>query len=79
VLGISSNAITTRIRLGYPSKDGFRGLSVDAHVPIIAVILGGIIAVAIVWLATSDERQPKKEELDAPKDIALARGSASAS
>jgi hypothetical protein len=64
----------TRIRLGLPTKDGaFAGLTVDTQIPVTAIIVGGLIAIGVVWIATRHQ-SAAPDALEKPTNIAAVRG-----
>ena len=73
-MNVSSNGISTRVRVGFPSKDGaFNGLAFDSNISLSAIVLGGAIAVSIVWLSVRGAKPPA-DELEAPTKLAVTRG-----
>jgi hypothetical protein len=78
MLKFSTQGVTSRTRIGFPTKDGgFAGIASDTSVSIGAIVLGGVIAVAIVWLATRTKEPQEPEAIDAPTKLAVTRTAAS--
>lgn len=73
MVSVNRNGLSTSLRLGYPSKDGFAGLVLDATVPTAVIVLGGVIAVSIVWLATRRTSSSSPEPREAPTKLAVTR------
>jgi hypothetical protein len=68
---LSSHGIATRVRIGFPSKDGvnFNGLAFDSHVSLGAIVFGGAVAAAIVWRSMRDLKPKPADELTAPTHL----------
>ena len=74
---IASNAISGKVKLGVPSrKGGFSGLVVETNVPVLAVFLGGAIAIGILWVLQRSKPQAPQAApaaVDPPTNLAVAR------
>ncbi|MEY2417432.1 MAG: hypothetical protein QOG90_112 [Actinomycetota bacterium] len=75
----SSNGISVRLRLGLPSKQGdFHGLALDHSISLLGIVVGGAIAVGIVWLATRHKTAvAPPEPVAPPTKLSAARAAAS--
>jgi hypothetical protein len=78
MLSVNRTGLSTSLRLGYPSNDGFAGLVLDANVPTAVIVLGGVIAVSIVWLATRRKPVEQADRIETPTKLAVTRTAPSA-
>ena len=70
----SKNGVSTNVRLGVPTQRGFSGLVVEVEVAPLVILLGGVIAVSVVWLALRVKPPKPADAVDTPTQIAVARG-----
>ena len=71
-MGRDHDLLNVHLRLGGPGKDEgrFIGLALDARVSLLGTVVGGAIAVAIVWI-TARAVLPKQREAVAQRSPEL--------
>ncbi len=72
----SKDFVSLRLRLGWPKDGDFIGLTLDHRLTSLHIVLGGAIAIGIVWIIKS-KNTAAPDAVSPPTDIALARESKS--
>jgi hypothetical protein len=71
-----ADLVTLRLRLGGPAKSdesNFIGLAFDARVSVLGAVVGGAIAVSIVWIAMHNRQPRSPEAIETSSKPALAK------